>query len=177
MVSWHEALEFASTLSQKTVYTFRLPTDAEWEYACRSGGKKQEYAGGGFLDAAGWYKGNAGGGPHRVGSKRPNGLGIYDMSGNLWEWCLDIYDKKAYSKAQGTLSNPVFVGDKYADIYGDGYSNLLRILQAASGYRIVRGGSWGNVAYRLRCSARIRGRPGSSRDWLGFRLVRELKKQ
>jgi formylglycine-generating enzyme required for sulfatase activity len=176
-VSWHEALEFASMLTQKTGYTFRLPTEAEWEYACRSGGKKQEYAGGGSLEAAAWYKSNAGGGPHTVGRKQPNGLGIYDMSGNVWEWCLDISDKKAYSKAQGTLGNPVFVGDQYADLYGEDYDKILRALKDASGYRIVRGGSWGNAAYRLRCSARIKGRPGSRRDWLGFRLVRELKRK
>ena len=176
-VSWKEALDFASKLAQKTGYTFRLPTEAEWEYACRSGGKQQHYAGGGTLNTAAWYRSNAGGSPHTVGRKRPNGLGIYDMSGNVWEWCLDISDTKAYSKAQGTLGNPVFIGRQYADIYGDGYYNILRALKAASGYRIVRGGSWGNVAYRLRCSARIRGRPDSRRDWLGFRLVRELKRK
>jgi formylglycine-generating enzyme required for sulfatase activity len=176
-VSWNEALEFASRLTRKTGYTFRLPTEAEWEYACRSGGKKQEYAGGGTLDAAAWYRSNAKGGPHTVGRKRPNGLGIYDMSGNVWEWCLDVSDKKAYLKAKGTLGDPVFIGRRYADIYGDGYNNILRTLKDASGYRIVRGGSWGNVAYRLRCSARIRGKPGSRRDWLGFRLVRELKRK
>jgi formylglycine-generating enzyme required for sulfatase activity len=176
-VSWNEALEFASRLTRKTEYTFRLPTEAEWEYACRSGGKKQEYAGGGTLDAAAWYRSNAKGAPHTVGRKRPNGLGIYDMSGNVWEWCLDVSDKQAYSKAKGTLGDPVFIGGRYADIYGDGYENILRTLKNASGYRIVRGGSWGNVAYRLRCSARIRGKPGSRRDWLGFRLVRELNKK
>jgi formylglycine-generating enzyme required for sulfatase activity len=99
------------------------------------------------------------------------------MSGNVWEWCLDVSDKQAYSKAQATLDNPVFIGRQYADLYGDGYYNILRTLKAAKGYRIVRGGSWGNVAYRLRCSARIRGKPASSRDWLGFRLVRELKRK
>jgi formylglycine-generating enzyme required for sulfatase activity len=176
-VSWTEALEFTRKLSAKTGYTFRLPTEAEWEYACRSGGEKQRYAGGQPLDAAAWYRGNAGGGPHPVGRKRANGLGIYDMSGNVWEWCLDISDKKAYGKARGTLGNPVFIGAQYADIYGDGYYRILRILKEASGYRIVRGGSWGNVAYRLRCSARIRGKPDSRRDWLGFRLVRELKRK
>jgi formylglycine-generating enzyme required for sulfatase activity len=176
-VSWNEALEFASQLTQKTGYTFRLPTEAEWEYACRSGGREEPYAGGGPLDAAAWYRSNAEGGPHQVGRKQPNGLGIYDMSGNVWEWCLDVSDKQAYSKAKDTLEDPVFIGGQYADIYGEGYDNILRTLKDASGYRIVRGGSWGNVAYRLRCSARIRGKPDSRRDWLGFRLVRELKRR
>jgi formylglycine-generating enzyme required for sulfatase activity len=174
-VSWNEAVEFARKLSSKTGYTFRLPTEAEWEFACRSGGKKQRYAGGGSLGAAAWYRDNAGETPHHVGRKRPNGLGIYDMSGNVWEWCLDIYTKDAYRKAIGTLRNPVFIGEKYADIYkGD---SILRILQGISGYRSIRGGSWGNAADRLRCSARIRGNPDSRRDWLGFRLVRELKRK
>jgi len=170
-VSWNDAMEFARKLSAKTGYTFRLPTEAEWEYACRSGGKKQQYAGGETPDAVAWYKDNAGKTPHHVGRKRPNGLGIYDLSGNVWEWCLDIYAKDAYRKARGTLRNPVFVGAKYADIYeGDG---ILSILQGISGYRSVRGGSWGNDADHLRCSDRIKGNPDSRRDWLGFRLVRE----
>jgi formylglycine-generating enzyme required for sulfatase activity len=175
-VSWNEALEFARKLSSKTGYTFRLPTEAEWEFACRSGGKKQRYAGGGSLNAAAWYRSNAKKAPHLVGRKRPNGLGIYDMSGNVWEWCLDISYKKAYSKAIGTIENPVFIGGKYADIYGDSYSRILGIIKDASGYRIARGGSWGNAAHYLRCSARIGSKPGSRHDWLGFRLVREDKR-
>lgn len=172
-VSWNDAVEFTRKLSAKTGYTFRLPTEAEWEYACRSGGKKQQYAGGNTPTTVGWYKDNAGKTPHHVGRKRPNGLGIYDMSGNVWEWCLDIYAKDAYRTTIGTLTlqNPVFIGAQYADIYdGDG---ILRILQGIAGYRSVRGGSWGNTADRLRCSDRIKGNPDKRRDWLGFRLVRE----
>lgn len=174
-VSWNEAMEFARKLSAKTGYTFRLPTEAEWEYACRSGGKKQKYAGGKYLNTVAWYKDNAGRTPHHVGRKRPNGLGIYDMSGNVWEWCLDIYAKDAYRKARGTLRNPIFIGAKYADIYGG--NGILSILQGISGYRTVRGGSWGNDADQLRCSARIKGNPNKRRDWLGFRLVREETKK
>jgi formylglycine-generating enzyme required for sulfatase activity len=172
-VSWNEAVEFAKKLSAKTGYIFRLPTEAEWEYACRSGGKKQEYAGPEPVDALAWYKENADGRPHRVGKKHPNDLWIYDMSGNVWEWCLDIFDKEAYLKATGTLENPVFIGDQFADIYRDGYSHILNMVKGASGYRSVRGGSWGNAADRLRCTDRIKGNPDSRRDWLGFRLVRE----
>ena len=170
-VSWHDAMEFARKLSAKTGYTFRLPTEAEWEYACRSGGKKQQYAGRNYPHSVAWYRDNAGRTPHHVGRKKPNGLGLYDMSGNVWEWCLDIYAKDAYRKARGTLRNPVFIGAKYADIYqGDG---ILSILQGISGYRSVRGGSWANTADHQRCSARIKGNPDKCRDWLGFRLVRE----
>jgi formylglycine-generating enzyme required for sulfatase activity len=177
-VTWNEALEFARTLSSKTGYLFRLPTEAEWEYACRSGGKQQLYAGGEALDAVAWYKENADGTPHPVGRKLPNELGIYDMSGNVWEWCLDIFEKDAYLKATGQLGNPVFIGDKYADIYGEGYARILSILQGASEYRSVRGGSCKNAADRLRCTDRIKGKADSSRDWLGLRLVREeIKKK
>ena len=173
-VSWNDAMEFARKLSAKTGYTFRLSTEAEWEYACRSGGKKQQYAGGETPDAVAWYRDNAERTPHHVGRKQPNGLGIYDMSGNVWEWCLDIYAKDAYRKARGILRNPVFIGAKYANIYdGDG---IINILQGISGYRSVRGGGWSNAADHLRCSDRIRGNPNKRRDWLGFRLVRELKK-
>jgi formylglycine-generating enzyme required for sulfatase activity len=177
-VSWNEALEFARKLSAKTGYLFRLPTEAEWEYACRSGGKRQIYSGWEAVDALAWYKENADGSPHPVGRKLPNELGIYDMSGNVWEWCLDSFDKDAFLKATRTLGNPVFVNDRFMDIYGEGYARILSILRKASGYRSVRGGSWGNDADRLRCTDRIRGNPDSRRDWLGFRLVREeIKKK
>ncbi len=177
-VSWNEALEFARKLSSKTGYIFRLPSEAEWEYACRSGGKKQMYAGGDAVDAVAWYEENSDGSPQHVGRKRPNDLGIFDMSGNVCEWCLDIFEKDAYLKAKITSGNSVFIGDTYADIYGEGYSRILSLLVGASGHRSVRGGSWGNAADRLRCTDRIKGKPGSSRDWLGFRLVREeIKKK
>jgi formylglycine-generating enzyme required for sulfatase activity len=177
-VSWNEAVDFARKLSAKTGYLFRLPTEAEWEYACRSRGKKQPYAGGESVDALAWYKENADGSPHTVGRKLPNELGIFDMSGNVWEWCLDSFDKDAYLKATRTLGNPVYVNDKFMDIYSAGYARILGILQGASGYRSVRGGSWKNAADRLRCTDRIKGDADSRRDWLGFRLVREeIKKK
>jgi formylglycine-generating enzyme required for sulfatase activity len=177
-VSWNEAVEFARKLSAKTGYLFRLPTEAEWEYACRSSGKKQPYAGGESVDALAWYKENADGGPHAVGRKLSNDLGIFDMSGNVWEWCLDSFDKDAYLKATRTLGNPVYVNDRFLDIYGAGYARILSILQGASAYRCVRGGSWKNAADRLRSTDRIKGDAGSRRDWLGFRLVREeIKKK
>jgi formylglycine-generating enzyme required for sulfatase activity len=177
-VSWNDAIEFAKRLSAKTGYLFRLPTEAEWEYACRSGGKQQPYAGGEALDAAAWYKENADDSTHPVGRKRANDLGIYDISGNVWEWCLDCFDKDAFLKALSTLENPVFLGEKYVDLYRDGYSRVVDILQKASEYRSVRGGSWKNGADRLRCTDRIRGKADSGRDWLGFRLVREeIKKK
>jgi len=177
-VSWNEAVEFARKLSAKTGYLFRLPTEAEWEYACRSSGKNQPYAGGESVDALAWYKENADGGPHAVGRKLPNELGIFDMSGNVWEWCLDSFDKDAYLKATKRLGNPAYVNDKFMDLYGAGYARILGMLQGAAGVRSVRGGSWKNVADRLRSTDRIKGDADSRRDWLGFRLVREeIKKK
>jgi formylglycine-generating enzyme required for sulfatase activity len=177
-VSWNEAVEFARKLSVKTGYLFRLPMEAEWEYACRSGGKNQPYAGGASVDALAWYKENADGSPHAVGRKLPNELGIFDMSGNVWEWCLDSFDKDAYLKATRTLGNPVYVNDRFMDIYGAGYTHIMSILQGVSGSRSVRGGSWANVPDHLRSTDRIKGNPDSRRDWLGFRLVREeIKKK
>ena len=177
-VSWNEAVEFARKLSVKTGYLLRLPTEAEWEYACRSAGKQQPYAGGGSVGEVAWYKENAEGSPHAVGRKLSNDLGIFDMSGNVWEWCLDGFDKDAYLKATRTVTNPVYVNDRFMDIYGSGYAHILSILQGASGYHSVRGGSWKNAADRVRSTDRIKGDADSHRDWLGFRLVREeIKKK
>ncbi len=91
-VSWAEAVDFIRRLnSQAPGVDFRLPSEAEWEYAARSGGRKQLFAGGDIVDTVAWYADNSQGSTHPVGRKAPNGLGIYDMSGNVWEWCQDLY--------------------------------------------------------------------------------------
>lgn len=87
-VSWTEAVEFAEKLSGK-IGNYRLPTDAEWEYAARSGGKKEIFSGGNSVNEVAWHEDNSGGASHPVGRKRANGLGFYDMSGNVYEWCFD----------------------------------------------------------------------------------------
>ncbi|TAN41392.1 MAG: hypothetical protein EPN22_15435 [Nitrospirae bacterium] len=114
-VSWNDAQEFISRLNEKVPLSkggtrglYRLPTEAEWEYAARSGGKREKYAGGDDVDSVAWYNGNSGGGffssgkTQPVGTKAPNGLGIYDMSGNVWEWVQDW--KGSYSS--GSQNNP-----------------------------------------------------------------------
>lgn len=90
-VSWNDAQEFIKKLNARTGKQYRLPTEAEWEYACY-GGSKAEYCGGSHPDAVEWYDGNSGKQTHPVGQKQANGYGLYDMSGNVWEWVNDCYD-------------------------------------------------------------------------------------
>ena len=148
-VSWNDVQEFIRKLNNQTGKNFRLPTEAEWEYAARSGGKKEKYSGGNDVDAVAWYGYNSGYKTTPVGQKQANGLGIYDMSGNVWEWCSDWYDKNYYGSSP--RNNP------------QGPSS--------GSYRVRRGGSWRNVPVRVRSANRYGGSPGSSYDDLGFRLV------
>ncbi|MDE7166207.1 MAG: formylglycine-generating enzyme family protein [Bacteroidaceae bacterium] len=148
-VSWEEATEFCRELSRMTGRTYRLPTEAQWEYAAR-GGKKADgtkYSGG-PIDAVAWYGGNSGGGTHPVKNKRANGLGLYDMSGNVWEWCLDWY------------SNSYNVNDTNNPTGPSSGSN-----------RVERGGSWNNDARNCRVSNRVNNSPGSRFSNVGFRVV------
>ena len=98
-ISWEDATDYANWLSQKTGKNYRLPTEAEWEYACRSGGMEKEYCGRNSLDELGWYNENSNSKWHPVGKKEANGLGLYDMSGNVWEWVQDRYDENYYSRS------------------------------------------------------------------------------
>ena len=101
-VSWNDCQEFIKKLNSLTGAKFRLPTEAEWEYAARGGkkSKKYKYSGSNNIDDVAWYTYNSGGKTHAVGTKRPNELGIYDMSGNVYEWCSDWYD--SYSSMSQT---------------------------------------------------------------------------
>ena len=153
-VSWTDAKEFISKLNAQGSAKFRLPTEAEWEYAARSGGRPEKYAGGNDVGSVAWYDSNSGGSMHAVGTKAPNGLGLYDMSGNVWEWCEDVYSASAYSSH--LRENP---------LYGGGGS-----------VRVIRGGSWFDRPTYVRSSNRGRA-PQDNRDGdrsrnIGFRLVR-----
>jgi formylglycine-generating enzyme required for sulfatase activity len=122
-LSWDNAQAFIRILNRRTGKTYRLPTEAEWEYAARSGGKREKWAGTSNeaeLGEYAWYSGNSGNRTHPVGRKKPNGIGIYDMSGNVWEWVQDIYSGTAYSSP--VRNNPVYTGS------GPGH--------------VFRGGSW-----------------------------------
>jgi formylglycine-generating enzyme required for sulfatase activity len=104
-IGWKESVDFIQALNNKSKTNYRLPTEAEWEYAARSGGKDEKFAGGADLDAVAWHGGNSGNVPHPVGQKKPNGLGLYDMTGNVEEWCSDWYAADYYGKSPE--KNPV----------------------------------------------------------------------
>ncbi len=118
-VNWDDAQEFIRELNQITGKKYRLPTEAEWEYAARSGGKKEKWAGTSNeseLMKYAWYRRNARGKTHPVGRKRPNGLGLYDMSGNVYEWVQDTFSESAYR--QHSRMNPVVEGGVYCVLRG-----------------------------------------------------------
>ncbi len=148
-VSWDDCQEFIRKLNSLTGQNFRLPTEAEWEFACRGGNNSRgyKYSGSNYIDNVAWYDGNSGDKTHPVVTKSPNELGIYDMSGNVWEWCADWYGD--YSS--GRQTNP-------KGPYG------------GSG-RVNRGGSWYNFARNCRSSIRIDDYPTYRDDLLGLRLA------
>jgi formylglycine-generating enzyme required for sulfatase activity len=177
-ITHHAAMEFCRWLSAKTNKTYRLPTEAEWEYAARAGTKTAYFFGDDPkpLGDYAWYAANAEDVTHEVGKKKPNPWGLYDIYGNALEWCLDTYEKDAYSHFptdKPTLS-PVLI------------PNANRFPHAA------RGGSWADEPNRLRSAARR----GSDKSWIkrdpqrpqsiwwltdaefiGFRVVRPLEEQ
>ena len=166
-VSWHAANSFADWLSRHTGKNFRLPTEAEWEYAARSGGMMESYSGGEDLDHLACYSKNSETPveypgklyfkttTREVGSKTPNGLGLYDMTGNVWEWCQDWYNAQYY--ARSPKNNP------------QGPSS--------GSYRVIRGGSCNSEQWELRTTNRNKASPDkcsggffSSAYGFGFRL-------
>ena len=148
-VSWNDCQEFIEKLNRLTGKNFRLPTEAEWEYAARGGNKSKgyKYSGSNDADAVAWYGDNSGGKTHPVATKQSNELGLYDMSGNLWEWCQDRYGDYT-SRSQ---SNP-----KGAN---------------TGSYRVLRGGSWSNFARIVRVSYRGISMPYRRIDGRGLRLA------
>lgn len=149
-VSWNDAQEFIRELNQQTGQNFRLPTEAEWEYAARGGNKSRgyKYSGGSNINDVAWYTSTTNdSGTKPVGTKSPNELGIYDMSGNVWEWCQDRYGD--YSS--GSQYNPT--GPSSGSI------------------RVLRGGSWIHSAGDCRVSRRSLNYPGNRNFYYGFRLV------
>jgi len=150
-VGWAEAAAFIAKLNaaQAGERKFMLPSEAQWEYAARSGGKEALYAGGDDIDAVAWYEENSRGRTQPVGGRAPNRLGIYDMSGNVWEWCRDVYREDAY-RFHPRL-NPVCIQDGTD--------------------RVIRGGGWNLDAWSARCSRRFSYPVDFCGPSLGFRLV------
>jgi len=150
-VSWEDAARFCRRLSELTGRRFRLPTEAEWEYACRSGSRSAYSFGDSETALAeyGWFAANSGGAARPVGTRRPNAWGFHDMHGNVWEWCADWYDPGHYRSAP--LRDP------------EG--------PASGTARAMRGGSVLFLAYDCRCSRRMSGPPNASFRDSGFRVA------
>ncbi len=150
-VSWTDCQEFIRKLNAMTGKSFRLPTEAEWEYACRGGNRSiwYKYAGSDNLGSVAWYDKNSGNETHPVGQKSPNKLGLYDMSGNVWEWCQDWSGE--YNS--GSVTNPTGPD--------------------SGSYRVFRGGSWFFNARSCRSSRRFDYSPSYRYFDLGLRLASE----
>ena len=149
-ISWDECQEFVRKLNSLTGQAFRLPTEAQWEFAARGGNKSQgyKYSGSNTLGNVAWYYDNSGQETHPVKTKSPNELGIYDMSGNVSEWCHDYWNSSYESSSQ---TNPT---------------------GASSGsYRVHRGGGWSSTTWGCRVSKRTYETPVGRNDPLGFRLA------
>ena len=149
-VSLEDCQEFIRKLNALTGKQFRLPTEAEWEYAARGGNRSRgyKYAGSDNLGSVAWFEGNSSSQTHDVGQKSPNELGLYDISGNVWEWCQDWYG----SYSSGSQTNPAG--------------------PSSGSYRVGRGGSWRNGARICRSSLRCNFTPSLSFNYLGLRLAR-----
>ncbi len=150
-VSWNDAVEFCRRLSDRDGRAYALPTEAQWEYACRAA-TSTAYAFGrspSNLDKYAWHKSNSGGKTHPAGSRKPNAFGLYDMHGNVWEWCSDWYGSDYYSK--GISANP-------------------KNKESAT-FRVLRGGSWDDDASSCRSANRYRYDPVNRFNSDGFRVV------
>jgi formylglycine-generating enzyme required for sulfatase activity len=147
-VAWSDAVDYGKWLGQKTGHAYRLPTEAEWEYACRAG-SRQAYSFGSDvreLSKFGWYAENSGGKTRPVGQKKPNSWGLFDVHGNALEWCQDWFGNYTAGRAVDPAGPP------------------------RGSSRVIRGGGWGSLAKDLRSAERRNGMAGS--PYVGFRLVR-----
>ena len=150
-INFNDCQQFVNKLSQQTGLQFRLPTEAEWEYAARGGNKSQgyQYSGSNNLGTVAWYMGNSNSTTHEVKTRQSNELGIYDMSGNVWEWCQGW--KVKYKR--GSQTNPNSIGP------------------SSGTYRVFRGGSWGSGGNNCRVAYRFSSWPDNRANILGLRLA------
>jgi formylglycine-generating enzyme required for sulfatase activity len=158
-VSWDDAKKFIAKLNKEhsdksfqlpAGAEFRLPTEAEWEYACRAN-NPGNYCGGNDVDAVAWYGEGLNGSTHPVGEKKANGFGLHDMSGNLWEWCSDWYTEDYYASRPDKEKNPL------GSPSGSGH--------------VIRGGGWGDASEYVRATVRDRCAADFRGNLVGFRLV------
>jgi formylglycine-generating enzyme len=154
-VTYDHVQEFIRELNRLTGQNYRLPTEAEWEYAARGGALSQgfKYSGSNSIDSVAWYDGNSGNEAHPIGRKKPNELGIYDMSGNIYEWCSDWYSPDYYKIS--LKENPTG--------------------PAEGTERVIRGGSWFFDRSGLRVAEREGGNPDFRYGYIGFRLCRSAE--
>lgn len=154
MVSKYGAEAYCAWLSSKTGKTYRLPTEAEWEFAARGGTQSQSYnyAGANEPDKVAWYISNSSSVSHPVGLKKANELGLYDLSGNVWEWCADWFDEAYYKNSPST--NPQG--------------------PASGSSSVLRGGSWKVKANYSRIAGRLFYSPDNGDYFIGFRVARNL---
>lgn len=150
-VSWSDAMEFIYRLNQLTGRSYRLPTEAEWEYACR-GGTANRYCGD-AVDAVAWHAGNSGNRAHPKGRKKPNSLGIFDMSGNVWEWVRDWHGRYPAQRQQDPTG------------------------PASGSSRVRRGGSWQYGVDKARAGWRSSGYQEDRAMDIGFRLAHPAASQ
>jgi formylglycine-generating enzyme required for sulfatase activity len=152
-VTWYDVQLFINKINQVTGDFYRLPTEAEWEFAARGGNKFKgnKYPGTNDVYAVAWIDKNSNRQTHPVGKKQPNELGLYDMSGNVWQWCADWFDDQYYKESPA--SNPE--GPRKGS------------------YRVLRGGSWWEDPDNCRVSNRDRYPPDAGDDDVGFRLARD----
>jgi len=149
-VSWNDVQEFIRRINAQTGKQYRLPTEAELEFAARGGNssKGYRYSGSNTVGNVAWYRDNSGGKTHAVGTKSPNVLGIYDMSGKVYEWCNDWYERNYSSNAQTNPQGP-----------------------SSGSYFVLRGGSWNYIARNVRVSFRDFIMPDYLSHNSGFRLA------
>ncbi len=153
-VSWNECQLFILKMRKMTGLKLRLPTEAEWEYAARGGNRSQgfRFAGSNIIDEVAWYDKNSGNTTHDVGMKCPNEIGMYDMSGNVWEWCQDWYSDNTY--VAGSVKNP---------------TGKMKGIS-----RVIRGGGWSNTMRGCRSTNRSSCNPATAYNFIGLRLALNL---